>query len=700
VIAARRLLAPLILVSVIGSLALAASASAATIFVTTPTDEDGPPNGSCSLREAINSADTDTAIGGCSAGDGADAISTPNAPGQINLDPDLGPLFIQSELSITGSGSGRLTIRGPGNDRVLRVAPGAIVQITGVRIEDGAVSDIDFAAGGGIFNEGDLTLIDVTVADNSVLTAAAGSDAQALGGGIFNNNGTLTLILSTVTGNTAEAFDGDTPGLGATVRGAGIVSFGPLHITYSTVSGNVGTALDGSGTDPGDAAEADGGGIFASSTVTLGQSTISGNSATATSGQRESRAWGGGVYANQDGAIELSTIADNEISAAGATSFSPRGGGIFATGLGEVFVRGSTITGNGGVSGIFGANIDANLTTLTSTIVSHPRGAQSCRAPVNSGGFNIDEAFSCGFSGLADRNGISPMLDPAGLADNGGPTETIRPLPGSPAIDQGDSVGQTDTTHDQRGLERPVDVPTGGDAGDGSDIGAYEAQAPDPPSFASTNPVSPDNNEVTPLVRGAAPDAESVTIFVNADCTSSSGTGTAADFAGAGVEAGVGANSLTTLYGISLNAYGIYSPCSSVLPEDGSIAYRHDSIAPQTTITGYVLEPTPSFDYYATDADPSPAFQCSIDKGTPSYVPCEGGGYTQSNPQYGSQTFRVKAIDWAGNEELTPSTQAFTLAPPALDPTGQRGAALKKCKKVKQKQKRKKCQRRARRLPL
>jgi hypothetical protein len=30
--------------------------------------------------------------------------------------------------------------------------------------------------------------------------------------------------------------------------------------------------------------------------------------------------------------------------------------------------------------------------------------------------------------------GVDPMLDPAGLQDNGGPTETIDLLPGSPAI--------------------------------------------------------------------------------------------------------------------------------------------------------------------------------------------------------------------------------------------------------------------------
>ncbi len=66
-----------------------------------------------------------------------------------------------------------------------------------------------------------------------------------------------------------------------------------------------------------------------------------------------------------------------------------------------------------------------------------------------------------------------PMLGP--LQDNGGPTETMALLPGSPAIDAGDSFG---LSTDQRGEPRPVDFPgianTAG--GDGADIGAFEVQ--------------------------------------------------------------------------------------------------------------------------------------------------------------------------------------------------------------------------------
>jgi hypothetical protein len=70
-----------------------------------------------------------------------------------------------------------------------------------------------------------------------------------------------------------------------------------------------------------------------------------------------------------------------------------------------------------------------------------------------------------------DRNDTDPTLGP--LQDNGGPTLTHALLPGSLAIDKGD----TSRTTDQRGALRPFDDPgsTNG-GGDNSDIGAYEFQ--------------------------------------------------------------------------------------------------------------------------------------------------------------------------------------------------------------------------------
>ncbi|MEM9511796.1 MAG: calcium-binding protein, partial [Cyanobacteria bacterium P01_E01_bin.48] len=66
--------------------------------------------------------------------------------------------------------------------------------------------------------------------------------------------------------------------------------------------------------------------------------------------------------------------------------------------------------------------------------------------------------------------GVDPQLNPAGLSDNGGPTQTIALLPTSPAIDAGSNPDGL--TVDQRGFARTVDGNTNGTAT--ADIGAYE----------------------------------------------------------------------------------------------------------------------------------------------------------------------------------------------------------------------------------
>src|SRR5438105_13812191 len=89
---------------------------------------------------------------------------------------------------------------------------------------------------------------------------------------------------------------------------------------------------------------------------------------------------------------------------------------------------------------------------------------------------------SVGFTAATDKKGtiaspLNPQLDPKGLRNNGGPTQTVALLQGSPAIDKGTSNGLTGTlTTDQRGFARTVDngsIPNA-TGGDGTDIGAFE----------------------------------------------------------------------------------------------------------------------------------------------------------------------------------------------------------------------------------
>jgi len=120
--------------------------------------------------------------------------------------------------------------------------------------------------------------------------------------------------------------------------------------------------------------------------------------------------------------------------------------------------------------------------TDNSNTTQHP----DCSGWLTSHGYNlVGKDNGCTFtSKTGDQRGsvaspLAPLL--AGLAHNGGPTETHALQSGSPAIDAGsctDIAGDPVTT-DQRGEPRPMD----GD-GDGTaicDIGAYEYEAPLPP---------------------------------------------------------------------------------------------------------------------------------------------------------------------------------------------------------------------------
>jgi len=98
----------------------------------------------------------------------------------------------------------------------------------------------------------------------------------------------------------------------------------------------------------------------------------------------------------------------------------------------------------------------------------------NCAGTITDAGYNISDDSTCNFSATGSQNNTNPGLSSAGLANNGGPTQTIALVAGSHAIDAiplaacTDQIGKRITT-DQRGFPRP----------DGAeslcDIGAYES---------------------------------------------------------------------------------------------------------------------------------------------------------------------------------------------------------------------------------
>jgi len=214
-----------------------------------------------------------------------------------------------------------------------------------------------------------------------------------------------------------------------------------------------------------------GGGIFNSGTLTINNCTFSANGGSAN---------GGGIY-NTDGAtltITNSTFSGNDSGDGGGidnfdgtltvtnSTFSGNttgnfGGGILNNALGTVAVTNCTFADNNGPPSA-GAIANFGNATLKGTVLAASTGG-NCSFTITDAGHNISDDGSCGFSGTSINNSTTLNLDPAGLQNNGGPTETIALQPDSQAVDfipiadctdQSSPTPQPLTT-DQRGFPRP-----------------------------------------------------------------------------------------------------------------------------------------------------------------------------------------------------------------------------------------------------
>ncbi|MDR2016362.1 MAG: hypothetical protein LBP90_01965 [Burkholderiales bacterium] len=395
-------------------------ASAATIIVTNTND-----TGAGSLRAAIAAAN---------AGDTIVFSGLPANP-TITL---AGELTVNKSLIIDGSDAPGLAVSGNNAVRVFSVLGGTTVEFKDFTIKEGAVTG--GGLGGGIYNEGTLTLTNSTVSGNTT---------DRSGGGIHNDvNATLTLTNSTVSGNTTTDYGGGIfNGVNATLTltnstvsdntatdGGGIRNWGEATLTNSTVSGNT--------------ANWNGGGILnhSNATLTLINSTVSGNTAS----------WGGGIYNDFDTTL---TLTNSTVSGNTATS---AGGGILN--IGAATLTNSTVFGNtdnGAYAGCGGLCNAADATnqstaTLANTIV------QSCYiesaappATLTDNGGNLDGGTGCGFTGASKGNA---NLNLGALANNGGATWTRMPGAGSDAIGYGvwDTCSNAATVNskDQRGVTR------------------------------------------------------------------------------------------------------------------------------------------------------------------------------------------------------------------------------------------------------
>ena len=378
------------------------------------------------------------------------------------------------------------------------------------------------ALGGSIYVEGGTLSIDGSLIENSAATGGQGGSVSqngmenggfggmAQGGGMWIGGATTTINNTTFENTAANAGSSGTGGNGSEpgveANGGGLYCLGNVTVSNSTFhlatahGGNTGNTFGTTcvgGHTSGDAGAARGGAIFvetnfsvASSSLIIDTSTFANNSVTGGNG---------GNGGQTDGGLDCGA------NGAGGLAY---GGAITNGGAATLNIKHSTISGNSaqaGNSGVAqsgstkplrlvaegtggGIRVGSGTVTLENTIIANNTAANgtgdTTGAPtpgpdidgaVTSNGHNLlgNTTDATGFTGTGDLTGANPMLD--SLADNGGPTKTMKLLTGSDAIDAGVASG---ATFDQRGKPRTYDDPgvPNEATSDGTDIGAYELQ--------------------------------------------------------------------------------------------------------------------------------------------------------------------------------------------------------------------------------
>jgi CSLREA domain-containing protein len=433
-----------------------------------------PPAGAMTLREAILAANNDTTATAAN----PDIINF-NVSGTIALNSQLPT--ITGDVTIQGPGASSLTLLGDAlQDRILTIGANASVGVSGLTLDGGhfgnsgifigagaalslqnsviqhCVSDEN---GGAIDNENGGT---VSISAVQFLTDSATKD----GGAIAEIAGTLTVTDSTFNDDIFASNGG-----GIYVSGSHSGGVATLTVLRSTFSND--SCIDyGGGVDVGTNVNA----IIADSTFTADTASIDGGGAVALEFDN--------LSPPGPATLELSssTIADNSTAGIGGGLFiDPRTQALVPT----VVIRDTIIADN----------------TVVGSATSMPSDISGAVDP--SSAYNIigDGTGLTGIVNNANNNQIgtdaapiNPLLGP--LQNNGGLTQTMALLPGSPALGRGAADPTLDslTTTDERGDPRVVAQsfyaqPPGGGA---RDIGAFEL-SPQTPTIISVNSLADAN---------------------------------------------------------------------------------------------------------------------------------------------------------------------------------------------------------------
>jgi VCBS repeat-containing protein/predicted outer membrane repeat protein len=381
--------------------------------------------------------------------------------GEIRRQLSGGAVHNTGILTVTGT-----VLADNGVLKRVRTCPGAFVSCH--------IGHVTGGEGGGIWNSGQLTLIDSQISDNKAhngggisnkgqmwVTDVVFSDnlANDFGGAIHSISlATDVLTRVTVSGNSA-------------LYGGGINTFGEFAVRDSNFRNN--SAVPGAGLS-------DGGGLLIQDT---GHGTISG-----TTFHGNTADLGGGLHVYSGGRLHLinSTISGN--------SASTMGGGIINRYSGNLTLTHVTLTDNFSALAGGGLYAEYHPVVINNSIVAGNRhdGGE---------GADINGAVNAKFSLVEDSDYVfflddgEELIDPAWagnvtnvrprlspLQDNGGLSWTHALMSQSPAIDAAANALSVDDNgdpldSDQRGLERIAD----GGSGNIADMGAYELPQSLPP---------------------------------------------------------------------------------------------------------------------------------------------------------------------------------------------------------------------------
>lgn len=414
------------------------------------------------------------------------------AGGTIVFDCGTAPITITVTSAITFThetvldGGGLVTLSGGGTSRIVYLdsaypdaTPRLVVQRLTFRDGHSAPGGEDTAQGGAaIYRDGgSLTVIDCVFLDNHAPspgqdiaggaiygfgggeTVIVGStftnNAASNGGAVGSLNGDLTVVNSTFSGNAATGTDGN-PGNGGcggaiyidgrderttlcgvtiTASTAGAIGgaffrvsndhTGSFAMDRTTVDGNRVTAVGGGNA----------GGLYLEGlALSITQSTISRNEAF----------YNGGIW------INTCTVQMTNVTVAENTATGSNGGGLWLghTPTGTLLnctIAGNRSTADGQVAGaIFGDGLTL-LNTIVADNTAMYRPSCDITRPDGHGNVQWPSGSLCTASPLV----ADPLL--GALGDHGGPTQTLVPAAGSPALALGTGCPPTDQRGNPRG---------------------------------------------------------------------------------------------------------------------------------------------------------------------------------------------------------------------------------------------------------